>query len=84
MMTRFERFGTRLATAVTAHPKRTLWVCIGVFLLSSLGLVWARFSTDYQIFFSHEDPGLTAFQRLDPNGRFLVQLLGDGPAINQI
>ncbi len=65
MITRFERFGTRLATAVTARPKLTLWVCIGLFMLSSVGLVWARFSTDYQIFFSHEDPGLTAFQHLE-------------------
>ena len=63
--TRFERIGTRLAQAVTQRPKLTLWVYIGAFLLGSIGLVWARFSTDYQIFFSHEDPGLTAFQNLE-------------------
>ncbi len=63
--TRFERFGTRLGEAVTARPKLTVAVSVAVFVLSSLGLVWARFSTDYQIFFSHEDPGLSAFQRLE-------------------
>jgi predicted RND superfamily exporter protein len=64
-MTRFERFGAFLGRHLTARPKTALALCVALFVLGACGLLKARFSTDYRIFFSKEDPGLASFQRLE-------------------
>lgn len=65
MTTRFERFGARLGRAITARPKSAIALCTALFALGAVGFAWARFSTDYRIFFSRQDPGLASFQRLE-------------------
>lgn len=61
----FERAGRAIGLVVTSHPKKTLLVGLLGFLVFAFGLTQARFSTDYRIFFSKEDPGLAAFERLE-------------------
>jgi predicted RND superfamily exporter protein/outer membrane lipoprotein-sorting protein len=63
--TMFERAGRAIGVAVVTHPKRTLLVGLLAFVVVAFGLTTARFSTDYRIFFSKEDPGLAAFERLE-------------------
>lgn len=63
--TKFERLGLWLARVVLARPSLTLVVSLAVCVLLGLGLTRARFSTDYRIFFSKEDPGLNAFLALE-------------------
>lgn len=64
-MNRFERFGAALGRAVTSRPKTTLALCFAFFAIVAAGGTRARFSTDYRIFFSKEDPGLASFQKLE-------------------
>lgn len=63
--TMFERAGRGIGDVVVARPKTTLLVGLLVLLVVAFGLTTARFSTDYRIFFSKEDPGLVAFERLE-------------------
>lgn len=63
--TMFERAGRGLGELVVTRPKTTLLVGLLAFLFVAFGLTTARFSTDYRIFFSKEDPGLAAFERLE-------------------
>jgi predicted RND superfamily exporter protein/outer membrane lipoprotein-sorting protein len=63
--TMFERAGRAIGETVIAHPRKTLLVGLVAFLVVALGLTTARFSTDYRIFFSKDDPGLAAFERLE-------------------
>lgn len=63
--TTFERVGRAVGERVVAHPKTTLLFGLLAFLVVSFGLTTARFSTDYRIFFSKDDPGLAAFERLE-------------------
>lgn len=63
--TTFERCGRTIGVAVTTHPKKTLLAGLVAFLLVAFGLTTARFSTDYRIFFSKDDPGLAAFEHLE-------------------
>src|SRR3954470_21176108 len=64
-MNRFERTGAALGRAMTARPRLSIAACALLFALGALGLLRARFSTDYRIFFSKDDPGLASFQRLE-------------------
>lgn len=64
-MTRFEKLGQRLGELVVTRRKLTLTVGLVFFAICMLGVLRARFSTDYRIFFSHDDPGLTAFVKLE-------------------
>src|SRR5687768_5527612 len=61
----FERAGEWLATRVTLRPKLTLVLGFLLCVAGGMGLCFARFSADYRIFFSHEDPGLASFQKLE-------------------
>jgi uncharacterized protein len=61
----FKSIGERLAEAILRAPRRICIVTLLVVALFSSGIRLARFSTDYRIFFSKEDPGLTAFDRLE-------------------
>jgi predicted RND superfamily exporter protein len=63
--TMFERAGRAIGETVVAHPAKTLVVGLVAFLVVAFGLTTARFSTDYRIFFSKDDPGLAAFERLE-------------------
>jgi predicted RND superfamily exporter protein/outer membrane lipoprotein-sorting protein len=63
--TTFERAGRAIGETVVAHPRKTLLLGLLAFLFVSFGLTTARFSTDYRIFFSKDDPGLAAFERLE-------------------
>ena len=63
--TMFERIGRRVGEAVVARPWTTLVIGLLAFLVVAFGLTTARFSTDYRIFFSKDDPGLAAFERLE-------------------
>ncbi len=62
---RFEKLGAALGVLVTGHPWKTVAVSVLFFLVFALGLFRAKFSTDYRIFFSKEDPGLTSFEKLE-------------------
>ncbi|MDB4935924.1 MAG: family transporter [Labilithrix sp.] len=61
----FERAGRAIGLAVVARPRTTLLLGLLAFLVVAFGLTTARFSTDYRIFFSKEDPGLAAFERME-------------------
>ena len=61
----FERAGRGIGEAVVARPWTTLLVGLVAFVVVSFGLTTARFSTDYRIFFSKDDPGLAAFEHLE-------------------
>ncbi len=61
----FARLGHALGCFVVAHRKAVVAISLLFFAVFSFGLTKARFSTDYRIFFSKEDPGLTAFQKLE-------------------
>lgn len=61
----FERLGRGIGEAVTRRPVVTLLVSLVLFAVTALGLPRARFSTDYRIFFSKDDPGLGAFEHLE-------------------
>ena len=63
--TMFERGGRAVGHAVVGRPKTTLLIGLAVFLAVAFGLSMARFSTDYRIFFSKDDPGLKAFEHLE-------------------
>ncbi|MBL8952185.1 MAG: MMPL family transporter [Myxococcaceae bacterium] len=68
---------------MTARPRLTVAVSVALFLLGAAGLLRARFSTDYRIFFSKEDAGLASFQKLESvftktdNVLFVVSTPGD-------
>lgn len=61
----FARVGRRLGTIAVSHRKKTVLLASLLFALFSMGLVWARFSTDYRVFFSKNDSGLAAFEKLE-------------------
>jgi uncharacterized protein len=61
----YERFGKWLGTTVIAHPLKTIVLSLVIFASIALGLGRVRFSTDYKIFFSQDDPGLAAFEKLE-------------------
>jgi len=61
----FDRVGAALGALTVRRPRAVLGLSLLVIVVGALGLGWARFSTDYRLFFSHEDPSLTAFQRLE-------------------
>jgi uncharacterized protein len=63
--TMFERSGRAIGEAVVTRPKTTLLIGLIAFLAVAYGLTMARFSTDYRIFFSKDDPGLAAFEHLE-------------------
>jgi len=63
--TRFERVGTALGQAITRRPKSALALTLLFCAIGLFGLTRARFSTDYRIFFSKEDPGLASFEHLE-------------------
>ncbi len=57
--------GRRLGTIVVEHRYKTVLLATLAFVLFSVGIVWARFSTDYRIFFTRSDRGLAAFEKLE-------------------
>ena len=81
--TLFERTGRGVGEAVVARPRTTLLLGLVAFLVVAFGLSMARFSTDYRIFFSKDDPGLAAFEHLEStftktdNVLFVVKAPGD-------
>jgi uncharacterized protein len=61
----YERIGRALASFVLRRRAFTLVAGVLFFLVLALGLRRVAFSTDYRIFFSSDDPGLGAFERLE-------------------
>ncbi len=61
----YERSGASLARWVLRRPRTVTAVSLLFVALFAAGLARARFSTDYRIFFSKEDPALGAFERLE-------------------
>ncbi len=61
----YERVGRFLGLVATRHRVATAVTCLVVLAAVTLGLGRVRFSTDYRIFFSKDDPGLAAFERLE-------------------
>ena len=61
----FDRLGHWLARLVVGRPRTVIAVSLALMATLGFGLRWAQFSTDYRLFFSQEDPGLMAFQRLE-------------------
>ncbi len=61
----FDRAGAALGALVARRPRAVALASLALVVIGSLGLGRARFSTDYRLFFSHEDPGLAAFQKLE-------------------
>jgi uncharacterized protein len=64
-MTFFERIGHAIGQAVVGRRLATILTSLVVFGLFAAGIARARFSTDYRVFFSKEDPGLAAFEKLE-------------------
>lgn len=64
-MTRLDRLGADLGRVVTTHRWKSVVVGLVLAVLCCLGVTRARFSTDYRIFFSKGDPGLSAFEALE-------------------
>jgi hypothetical protein len=62
---KLERFGHALGEMVVKHRWKTAAIVTLLSVLFSLGVVKARFSTDYRIFFSKNDAGLEAFEKLE-------------------
>ena len=58
-------FANALARFVTTYRALVLGIGVVFFAIFALGLGRARFSTDYRIFFSKEDTGLAAFEKLE-------------------
>lgn len=61
----YERVGESIARFSVSHRAVTLMIGLCVFAAFGLGAGKLAFSTDYRIFFSKDDPGLTAFERLE-------------------
>ena len=61
----YDRIGRALGQWIVRHRWTTLALSMGFFCLFALGLPRAHFSTDYRIFFSKDDSGLAAFQKLE-------------------
>jgi uncharacterized protein len=61
----FERTGEALGVFVTGNRLVTTLISLVLCLAFASGITRARFSTDYRIFFSKEDPGLAAFKKLE-------------------
>ena len=61
----YESVGTWLGVMTTKHAKLAIAVCLAVYALLAVGLPRAKFSTDYKIFFSADDPGLASFEKLE-------------------
>jgi predicted RND superfamily exporter protein len=62
--TRYEILGTWLGALATSRPKLVVFTALLLFAILAGG-PRAAFSTDYRIFFSKEDPGLAAFEKLE-------------------
>jgi len=61
----YDKLGRRLGAAAVGHPWKTLVGSLLLFAVVALGFTRLGFSTDYRIFFSKDDPGLDAFNRLE-------------------
>ena len=64
-MTLFERTGRALGLFVVHHKVASVAASLLICALFTLGIARARFSTDYRVFFSKEDSGLAAFEKLE-------------------
>ena len=63
--TMFEHAGRAIGDAVVRRPWLTIAIGFVLFAVAALGLARARFSTDYRVFFSKEDPALSEFEHLE-------------------
>ena len=61
----YEKIGLALGSWSVRHRYKTIALSLLLFALAALGFRGLAFSTDYRVFFSKEDPGLAAFQRLE-------------------
>ena len=61
----FERLGRALGHFVVRRRWATVAASVLFFAAFVAGVSRARFSTDYRVFFSSDDPGLAAFERLE-------------------
>lgn len=61
----YQRIGERIARFAVERRALTLAIGLLVFFVFALGGRKLAFSTDYRIFFSKEDQGLAAFERLE-------------------
>ena len=61
----FEKLGRALGAGIVRHRWLTVALSALFFVAFAFGLTRARFSTDYRVFFSKDDPGLTAFEKLE-------------------
>jgi predicted RND superfamily exporter protein len=59
------KLGRLLGRVVIRHPWKIAAMMTLIFAVFSAGVVRARFSTDYRIFFTKSDPGLAAFEKLE-------------------
>ena len=61
---RLDRFALRLARAVQARPWWTLALVLALVTVASSGLPKLRFSNNYRVYFSADNPELAAFEEL--------------------
>ena len=75
------RFWSRYADLVLSRPWQAALLCLAMTLAGGMGLVNLRFSTDYRIFFSKDNPELAALEKLEDNfGRSETVLMALAPA----
>jgi predicted RND superfamily exporter protein len=61
----YEKLGFSLGSLAVRHRFKTIALAVFLFLATLVGFRRLSFSTDYRIFFSKDDPGLSAFQKLE-------------------
>lgn len=78
-------FWGALADRVLAHRGLTLVLCLALTLLAGMGLSQLKFSTDYRIFFSADNPDLAALEKLELNfGRAETVFMALSPANGEV
>lgn len=79
-----ERLGAALGAAVVRRPVWTILLCLAAVSAVAAGGLKVRFSTDYRVFFSQDDPKLAALDALErvftktDNIIFVVAPRGEG------
>ncbi len=64
-MSTYATLGRRLGHITTTHRWKVIFAALAIFVVGVFGVTRARFSTDYRVFFSHDDPGLAKFEELE-------------------
>jgi len=75
----------RHADRVLTHRGLTLFLCLALTLACALGIPSLRFSTDYRVYFSPDNPDLAALEKLEENfGRAETILMALTPAAGDV